>query len=152
MQTKIFKIFFFLLFLTNVSCSTETTNFVHSDHQLATLNIKLGLFYLEQGKVTAAEKKLLQALQQDSKNYEAYDAYAYYLERQNEILLAEKYYLQAIAMAVQKGAAYNNYGTFLYRQHRYQLATKYFLMAAHDSQYFHRERALRNAEICLHKE
>jgi len=131
----------------------------------ATINIKLGLYYLQQKNLPQAKAKLLLALVQAPQNFLVYDAMGYFLETIGEIVAAEKYYSYAVVIAVKQqvgskkgaamlargesdnnfgvnsfginsiGAAYNNYGTFLYRQGRCREALSQFSLAINEYDY-----------------
>lgn len=152
-----------LLFL--ASCATNTDNIKQQPQTLvpslppqpkdaAAININLGLYYLKQQNIQEAKTKLLLALNQNPKNFLAYDAIAYFLETTKDIKTAEKYYTKAIALASADkiATARNNYGTFLYRQHRCQKALSQFIDAATDTKYLNIAAAYENAgfaALCL---
>lgn len=148
-------------------------------NRAAEINIKLGLYYLQQQNFQQAKTKLLLALNQSPQNFLAYDAFAYFLEMTGEtgkIISAEKFYKQAIHLALKDGsnaaektrsvrdigggeagsvgAAYNNYGTFLYRQKRCAEALAQFKTAIAIPNYLNSNAAYENAglaEKCARK-
>lgn len=138
-----------------VACTStsapSTVNTKKSVNFAAENNIKLGLAYLEQGKIPQAKEKLLNALKQAPQNYLSYDAMGYFLEKTGEAKAAEQYYLKAMQLAPHNGAAYNNYGTYLYRQKRYQDAIHYFTLAVKEPNYLHTADAYENAGLAALK-
>jgi len=115
----------------------------------SSLNVQLGLAYLQNNERSLAKSKLMLAIEQDPKNSAAYSAMGYFLEKSGASDNAEKYYLQAIQVASpnNKGASLNNYGTYLYREHRYKDALYYFMQAIRDPKYLHVAEAYENAGL-----
>lgn len=117
----------------------------------ATVNVQLGLGYLEGGNSERAKHKLLIALKQDPDSPTVNDAMAYYLESTGSIPEAETYYKKSISLAPNHGESLNNYGTFLCRQKQYEKADEYFLKAIQDTNYVKSAEAYENAGLCALK-
>ena len=133
---------FYIFFLTGCSLNQKY------NVEAANINAKLGLVYLQQGRVELAKTKLLIAIKQapyDAKVNIAFgDFFAYTGERD----LAEKHYLCAIKQANEngKGIFWHSYGSFLYQQGRYVEALGYFLLAAKDVNYLFVAKAYADAD------
>lgn len=163
-----------IMLTTLTACSSNDTNYLTpassrspSAQQLndaAQINIKLGLYYLQQHNLVQAKTKLLLALAQAPNNVLAHDAFGYFLETsEGDFAGAEKYYRQALTLALHEsgnapnndssGIAHNNYGAFLYRQHRCTGALTQFDLAASNPNYLNTANAHINAQLataCIH--
>lgn len=117
----------------------------------ATLNVELGLAYLNQGLYPASKNRLLTALQEDPEIAASWYSMGYYFEKTGDSVQAEKFYKKAISVEPNSGEAKNNYGTFLCRQRRYQEAILEFLSAARENSYLYTARAYENAGLCAMK-
>ena len=115
------------------------------------VNVNLGLAYLQQNKPELAKYRLLLALEQTPRDEIAQDAFAYYSEKTGEFAQAKQHYLLAIRFAKHPGAAKNNYGTFLCRRGQYTEAIHYFLAASQDLYYLNTANAYENAGLCALK-
>ena len=114
----------------------------------ASVNVQLGLAYLEQGEMQRAKRKLLLASKQDAASPVVQDALAYYYEKIGEPQQAEQHYLAAIALRPGSGDVHNNYGTFLCEQKRFEAARSEFMKAIEDKKYLHTAEAYENAGLC----
>ncbi len=121
------------------------------NEKASTVNVQLGIGYLQQNKLELASEKLTKALRQDPKSAAAHNAYAILQERLQQFELAEYHYEQATRLDPDDSQAANNFGTFLCRQGRERDAEEYFIQAIRNPLYRTPEYAYTNAAICLKK-
>jgi type IV pilus assembly protein PilF len=114
----------------------------------ATLNVQLGMVFLDKNDMTQAKKKLLCAKQQAPSEPAVWYGMGYFLERTGELKLAEQHYRHALGLNAARGASLNNYGAFLCRQGRYSEALEQFEAASRDPSYLDPASALANAGRC----
>lgn len=114
----------------------------------ASINMQLGVGYLQQGDIDRAKQKLLLAQQQDPASPLTHDALAYFYATTGDTEKADSYYRQAIAIAPHDGKTLNNYGVFLCSQGKYQQALAYFYKAVKDPAYVTTGQAYENAGLC----
>lgn len=114
----------------------------------ADYNIQLGMGYLDEGDVSRAKQKFLQAMDQAPDWPPTQEAMGYFFENTGETNTAEKYYLKAIELDPSSGRAHNNYGTFLCKLQRYKEADKQFMLAVQDLKYLKTAEAYENAGLC----
>jgi len=117
-------------------------------NKTASVNIQLGMKYLERNDIQRAKRKLMIALEQSPELPEAWYAMGYYLESTNNIKASEKYYLKALQLAPNRGDVQNNYGTHLCRVGQYHKAIEHFKKAAADPGYLDIASAYENAGLC----
>jgi len=128
------SIIFLWIFLSS-GCSTMPNQ--KNQIEAAHINIKLGMLYLEQGRVAIAKGKLLLAQKEAPQDAAVHDALGYFFSHTGELNAAKKHYLYAIKLSDEKGKFWHNYGKFLYQQGYYQQALGYFLRAARDINYLY---------------
>ena len=100
-------------------CVTETTGRQMpeaSDTEAAQINLQLGVGYLREGNLEAAQSKLEKAVDQDPDLIAAHTALALVYERLGDIEGAEREYRRAIDMAPRDPDALNYMASFLCRQ------------------------------------
>lgn len=119
--------------------------------EIAMINAKLGIAYLEQNDVQRAKQKLLMALDQGPGIPEPWYSMGYFLETTGNMAEANKYYLKAIQIAPKRGDTHNNYGTFLCHSGQYQASIKHFMIAATTMDYLDPAAAYENAGLCAMK-
>lgn len=139
-----------LLMSALAACTTETVSDDGAGKnikQASSINVQLGLQYLNQGSISRAKQKLLLAVRQNA-SAQSYGAIAYFYERTSEIDNAQQFYLKAISEAPEAGAGHNNYGAFLCRQGQYQQAEQQFQQAVADPNYLNDAGAYENAGLC----
>ena len=132
------------------SCTTETINKnapAKNQNEASSLNVQLGLRYLNQGNMSRAKQKLLLAIKQQE-SLRSYGAMAYFYEKTGDSKSADSFYLKAISENSAAGAGHNNYGAFLCRQGKYQQAEHQFQLAVGDSSYLNTASAYENAGLC----
>lgn len=128
---------------TEIVKSTNEPNTTAADY-----NIQLGMGYLDEGDISRAKRKFLQALEQAPNWPPAQEAMGYFFENTGDSKLAEKYYLRAIQLDPISGSGHNNYGTFLCKLQRYKEADKQFMLAVQDLKYLKTAEANENAGLC----
>lgn len=140
----------FLMFsLSGCSTISQQEPEVNKQEEIATVNVRLGLAYLQQDHVDRAKTKLFTAIKADPKLALANGAMAYFYEKTGDSALAEKYYKNAIHYAKHgAGAERNNYGAYLCRDKRYEEAEANFNRAVNDRHYIRAAEAYENAGLC----
>ncbi len=111
-------------------------------------NTKLGVSYLQRGNLERSKQKILSALQQDPRSYEAHLAMAYYWEYTGDLAQAEQSYRRALRLARRKGEVHNNYGAFQCKQKNYREADRSFQRAMADNSYVKLAEVYENAGYC----
>ncbi|QPK63168.1 type IV pilus biogenesis/stability protein PilW [Methylomonas sp. LL1] len=84
-----------------------------SNSEKATLNLQMGVRYLDMGMLDVAQEKLEIAYDLDSGNPETLNALAVFYERMKDDEQATDYYQSAIGKAPDNFSIKNNYGRFL---------------------------------------
>jgi type IV pilus assembly protein PilF len=116
-------------------------------------NMQLGVGYLRQGNLQAAQEKLERAVEQDPKLVEARLALGLVYERLDDPVEAEATYKRAVQVAGDDHDALNAYAAFLCRvEGRRDDALKYFDRAAEiplSKKYVNRAVIYTNAGVCL---
>jgi len=117
--------------------------------QVAELNTRLGLEYLEQGRLDLARVKLERARQAQPHSAEVNWANAMLYEKLGDMEKAETFFRRAMRADPTSAEAHNNFGAFLCRQGRIEEGLGHFEKAAADPLYPTPEYALANAGLCL---
>jgi type IV pilus assembly protein PilF len=117
----------------------------------AELNTRLGLSYLEQGRLELARMKLQRALDEQPDSSRVNWANALLYEKMGEKKRAESLYRKATKLNPEDAEALNNFGTFLCREGRIDEGIKRFEKAASNPLYKTPEYALTNAGLCMLK-
>lgn len=120
--------------------------------QAAYYNVRLGVAYMQQGRLDVALGKLRRALKQDPDLSAAHTAIARLYQRRGNTNRAEKHYRRALRLAPRDPKVQNAYGVFLCRNGRAADSEEHFLKAARDPDYTTAEAAYTNAGLCLLKE
>lgn len=139
-----------ILSLSLVGCVTTSTvdSASSSPRKAASVNAELGARYLARGELKIAKSKLEKALEQDSRNAEANNAYAMLQVKLRQPKKAEEYYQRAISLDPDNADYSNTYGIFLCGQGRLEDAEAAFLEAARNPLYITPEYAYDNAALC----
>lgn len=119
------------------------------DEKASTINVQLGIGYLQQNKLDLASDKLTKAIRQNPDSSSAHNAYAILQDRLKQPEKAEYHYRKATELDPNDAQAANNYGTFLCRNGRELESEKYFMRALDNPLYSTPEYAYTNAAICL---
>ncbi len=117
--------------------------------QVAELNTRLGLEYMEQGRLDLAKVKLERARQAQPRSAEVNWANAMLYEKLGDMEKAESFFRKAMRADPSSAEAHNNFGAFLCRQERIEEGLKHFDKAAANPLYPTPEYALANAGLCL---
>ena len=117
--------------------------------RVAELNTRLGLEYLEQGRLGLARVKLERALHAQPHSASVNWANALLYEKLGETDKAESFFRKALRADSDSSEAHNNFGAFLCEQKRYDEGVKHFEKAAANPLYPTPEYALANAGLCL---
>ena len=91
-----------------------------TDEELAEVNLKLGVRYLDMNMLATAKDKLEEALDLDSNNAHIYNALGVLYENLQEQEMAKEYYKEAISLDGSDPSIKNNYGRFLCKKGEYQ--------------------------------
>ncbi len=139
--------------MTCLICACQKITQVHTKKPLdykgaAISNIKLGINYLKENKISTDKERFLLALKQAPELPAAWYGMAYFQEATGNITEATRDYQYAIRLAPRDGAAHNNYGTFLCRHKHYKAAVDQFLLATKESDYLNVASAYENAGFC----
>ncbi|NOX75479.1 MAG: type IV pilus biogenesis/stability protein PilW [Gammaproteobacteria bacterium] len=114
----------------------------------ADTNMRLGVGYLQQGRIDDALEKLKKALAAEPDFVKAHSAIALVYERLGERDNAEEHFLEALELGPGDGRIHNNYAAFLCRSGRPVEAEPHFLQAIRSRGYRTPERALENLGVC----
>lgn len=117
----------------------------------AEANTRLGVGYLEQGKLQIALEKLELAVRQDPKHAPAHLALGIINQSIGRNDKAIDHMKTAVALAPGDGSAHNNYGVLLCRVGRFAEADRQFLAALEDPFYQTPEVILANAGSCARR-
>ncbi len=136
---------FTLLFLVS-GCVTETKN-----PAAAQTRLQLGLIYLAQGELDAAQRNLQRAQLIAPKDYRVQLALARLHQAQKEDDTAQRHYLVALQLAPFNGYVLNNYGAFLCGLGQYDAAQQQFILAGRQPEKGAKADSLENAGYCYLK-
>lgn len=145
----ILKKLFSVLIITVLLFGCTTTK--KSNPKAAHINVKLSAFYLEQGEVRKAKKKLFLAHSQSVDDPVVHKGLGDFFVHVGELNFADKHYLRALNLSNFRGKFCDSYARFLYQQKKYPKALKYFLKAAADKGYMHKAQAYSDAARCAEK-
>jgi type IV pilus assembly protein PilF len=115
----------------------------------ASINVQLGLSYLQQGNVELARDKLERALSQNPKDPAVHTAVASLYDRLGDDTKAEEHFRKALHLSPQDPTVQNYFGVFLCKKGRYRDGEKMLRSAANSPLYQTPEVALSNAGVCL---
>jgi type IV pilus assembly protein PilF len=114
----------------------------------AQYNVKLGVAYMQQGRLDVALQKLKRALKENPDSAPAHAALARLYARRGSMSRARQYYRKAIDLAPDDPKIQNAYGVFLCRHGKAVQSERYFIAAAGNPDYITPEAAYTNAGIC----
>jgi type IV pilus assembly protein PilF len=137
-----------LLLVGGCSSASRTSVTSAGEDNVATLNLKLGVGYMQQGRFDLALEKLKKALEYDDQLAEAHNAIAVLYEETGEISLAEEHYKRALALDPGYTLAKLNYGRFLCTQGKSAEGESQFLTIAQDPSLKSVEKAYTGAGFC----
>ena len=147
-----------VIYLLLSACATQSesktdgdalpTSATSNNPKAASINMQLGIGYLQQGDIDRAKQKLMFAQKQDPNSPLVWDAMAYFYAATGDVQQANVLYKKAIALAPNNGKTLNNYGVFLCDQGKYSQALMYFDKAVKDPAYVTTGQAYENAALC----
>jgi type IV pilus assembly protein PilF len=139
-----------ILSSTLFACATvsEIKREEKKNHDIANTDVRLGLGYLQQGRVDAALVKLKKALAVLPDYPEAHSVIALVYDQLGEKDKAETHYQRALELMPKDGAAHNNYAVFLCHTGRPAEAEPYFLKAIQSRNYRTPAQAWENLGLC----
>jgi len=143
----IFLVIFNLLTACHTLSSSEKTS-ASKKTRAASINIQLGMAYLDRHEILRAKQKFLTALHEAPQLPEVWYSLGYFFEKTGDQQRAAECYRKALELAPNRGDTNNNYGTYLCRTKHYQEAIKYFMKATRDSEYLDVASAYENAGLC----
>lgn len=142
-----------LVLVALAGCVTTTTGSggdrKESPKDAAAYNVQLGIAYLRQGDVAAAQEKIERALKQDPANPDVQTAAALLYDRMGEVDRADGHYAAVVRLKPKDAEALNNYGVFLCRNKRTREGEEVFLKAASSPLNRTPEVAYSNAALCM---
>lgn len=115
----------------------------------ADANVKLGLAYMNQGKMALAKEKLERAADQDPKSAEAQFALGELYNRLDEPRDADRAYRSAMQLAPDNLEIVNGYATFLCTSGEVERALAEYESLMHNPLYNRQPAAATNAGMCL---
>lgn len=129
---------------------TETSKEKEKKRQdAASLNVQLGVAYLNRGDVAVAQEKLDRAMKEDPSNPAVHSGMALLYERLGKPAQADKEFREALRLAPRDPDTLNNYAVYLCRNGRTDEGVKLFLDAAQNALYATPAVAFTNAGVCL---
>lgn len=133
------------------SCASVPVGQEDRNRRASAVNVELGIGYLQQNNLEAANEKLYKALNQDPDSAKAHMAYAILQQRLLQDDKAEIHYREATELDPSDSQAANAYGAFLCQRNREEESIRYFLRALKNPLYRTPEFAYTNAARCLIK-
>lgn len=133
------------------SCAAVPVGQEDRNRRASSVNVELGIGYLQQNNLESANEKLLKALNQDPDSARAHMAYAILQQRLLQFDKAEFHYRKATKLDPSNSQAANAYGAFLCQRDREEDSIPYFLSALENPLYRTPEFAYTNAARCLIK-
>ncbi|MGH8658150.1 MAG: type IV pilus biogenesis/stability protein PilW [Gammaproteobacteria bacterium] len=116
--------------------------------QLADVNMKLGVAYMEEGRYDVALTKLQKALDADANFAAAHSMLGVLYNRMGNLDAAEEHYRRSVDLDPQDSLVLNNYGQFLCQKGETTTGIKMFLQALENPAYASPEAAYTNAGTC----
>ena len=120
-----------------------------NNHKAAESNLRLGVGYLQQGRVDAALEKIKKALRAEPDYPEAHSSIALVYQQLGEDEKAEEHYETALELQPESGVIHNNYATLLCKMGKPLEAEPHFMQAINDRRYRTPAQALANLGSCL---
>lgn len=117
-------------------------------NDVAEVNLRLGIAYLQRGEYEKALAKLEKARDADPNYPPTYNTLGILYQKLGDAVRAEDHFKHALKLNGSDASTLNNYGLFLCQQARYEEAETTFLKAANNPLYASPEIALTNAGTC----
>ena len=127
---------------------TETIKPLPVTNDVAAINLKLGIEYLQIGEYEKSLSKLQKAREADQNYPPIYNTLGVLYQRLGDKVKAEEFYKHALRLNGSDASTLNNYGQFLCKEARFDEAEASFLKAANNPLYATPEIALSNAGTC----
>jgi type IV pilus assembly protein PilF len=118
--------------------------------QAASLNLQLGVDYMQIGNLQVAEQKLLKAQEENPRDPQVHSALALLYVRIGNDTKANAQYKEALRLAPSDPVVLNFYGVYLCGKGRTDEGVKYLTQAAQNQLYQTPWAAYTNAGLCLH--
>lgn len=131
-----------------LACAGSSVERKEDNFRIADTNMRLGVGYLQQGRVDDALEKLQKALKAVPDFPEAHSSIALVYERLNDKENAAHHYEQALKLKPEDGATQNNYAVFLCQQGEIEKAEGHFLQALNSRGYETPAQAWENLGVC----
>lgn len=131
-----------------LACAGSNVQTKENKLRLADTNVRLGVGYLQQGRVDDALDKLQKALNAVPDYPEAHSTIALVYDRLGESDKAGEHFEQALKLKPEDGATHNNYAVFLCRQGKMPQAEQHFLKAINSRGYATPAQAWENLGVC----
>jgi len=118
--------------------------------QAASLNLQLGVAYMQTGNLQVAEQKLLKAQEENPHDPQIHSALALLYVRIGNDAKANAEYKESLRLAPGDPDVLNSYGVYLCGKGRTDEGVKYFTQSAQNPLYRKPWAAYTNAGLCLH--
>ncbi|SHE41070.1 type IV pilus assembly protein PilF [Modicisalibacter ilicicola DSM 19980] len=116
--------------------------------QALTLNVTMGIEYMEQGNLARAQSKIDRALEIEPDSPQALHAQALIYQRQGESQMADRFFRRALSIAPDFTRGRNNYAAFLYSRGRIEESCAQLERASQDIKYNNRAQLFTNLGQC----
>jgi type IV pilus assembly protein PilF len=123
---------------------------VTKKQQAASLNLQLGVQYMQIGNLQVAEQKLQKAAEENPRDPKIHSALALLYVRVGNDAKANAEYKESLRLAPGDPDVLNSYGVYLCGKGRTDEGVKYFTQAAQNPLYSTPWAAYTNAGLCLH--
>jgi type IV pilus assembly protein PilF len=141
-------------------CTTTTTRVPEAESapqkinnsEAASINVQLGLDYLQKNELALAQTKLERALKEDSHSANVHGALGLLDERLGDVKGADREYRRALALSQHAPLWVNDYAVYLCSHGRQAEGVHYFEEAATNPLYTTPWAAFTNAGVCLRAE
>ncbi|MEJ2060524.1 MAG: type IV pilus biogenesis/stability protein PilW [Gammaproteobacteria bacterium] len=144
---RLASVFAVLLLLSGCATQAERQK-QKQDDQASSINVQLGVDYMNRGNMDLADTKLKKALRQNPDSAQAHNAYAVLMDRLGEYDKANDYFQRAVDLAPDDSGIHNNYGAFLCRRGKVKQGLEQLKTALRNPLYQTPEYALSNAGLC----
>lgn len=132
-----------------IGCAGQNVKPEHDPkRKLAETQVRLGIGYMQQGKMELALNNLKKAVDVDPNFAGAHNAIAILYTQLGQFDLVDRHYEKAVALDPKDSSSRNNYGTYLCGQKRYKEAYVQFAKAVENPLYTMPELAYENAGLC----
>ncbi|MEJ2649775.1 MAG: type IV pilus biogenesis/stability protein PilW [Sedimentisphaerales bacterium] len=141
------KIIIICICLSLLACASAKEK--ENTFKKADINLRLGVKYLQQGKLDVALEKMQKSLSYEPNYPEAHSSIALVYDLMGEYEKSIDHYEKAVDLEPSSGVIQNNYAELLCRIGKPSDAEKHFLAAINDRKYKTPEKALENLGVCM---